>query len=164
MSIMTQALCRRFFEGFVYDPDLFADMENFKPYVYSPELADTHWQRQKDLARVHLAIMLDNAPIGEIVLKNIDRSEACCTLGIHLQNDSFKNQGYGTEAEIQALEYAFTEMGMKRVYADAIIKNTRSQHVLEKAGFSETNRNEAFVYYICEKSSWKPPEGGYKTA
>ncbi len=160
LSIMTQELCRRFFEGFVYDPDLFMDMSNFKTYVYSPELADAHWQKQVDLGRVHLAIMLEDVPIGEIVLKNIDCSKSCCTLGIHLQNDSRKNRGYGTEAEIQALEYAFDKIGLQTVYADAILKNGRSQHVLEKAGFRETDRDDAFIYYICEKSSWTRPEGG----
>lgn len=159
---MTQELCRRFFEGFAYDPDLFADMSKFRTYVYSPELADAHWQRQQVLGRIHLAIMSIDAPIGEIVLKNIDYAQGCCTMGIHLQNDSCKNKGYGTEAEIQALDYAFTEMGMQTVYADAILKNKRSQHVLEKAGFRETHRDDAFVYYICEKSAWKLLEGGYK--
>ena len=155
---MTKELCRRFFENFAYDPDMFTDLSRFKPYSYSPEQADAHWQRQRDLNRVHLAVLLDEEPIGEIVLKNIDRSKRCCTMGIHLQNDSCKNQGYGTEAELQALEYAFIDMGLNTVYADALILNRRSQHVLKKVGFQETHRDKTFVYYICEKQSWRRPE------
>lgn len=155
---MTKELCRRFFKNFAYDPDMFTDLSRFKPYSYSPEQADAHWQRQRDLNRVHLAVLLDEEPIGEIVLKNIDRSKRCCTMGIHLQNDNCKNQGYGTEAELQALEYAFIDMGLNTVYADALIPNRRSQHVLKKVGFQETHRDETFVYYICEKQSWRRPE------
>ena len=155
---MTKELCRRFFEDFAHDPDMFTDLSRFKPYSYSPEQADAHWQRQRDLNRIHLAIMLDEEPIGEILLKNIDHRKGCCTIGIHLQNDSRKNQGYGSEAELQALEYAFSNMGLNTVYADALIQNRRSRHVLNKVGFRETHRDETFVYYICEKQSWKRPK------
>lgn len=157
LSLMTKALCRRFFENFTNDPMMFPDPGKFKPFRYSTEYADAHWQRQYDLRRIHLAVMLADEPIGEIVLKNIDYGRSCCTMGIHLQNDSFKNKGYGTEAEIQALEYAFYNMGMQMVYADALLINTRSQHVLEKVGFCETHRDETFVYYICKKECWKRP-------
>jgi hypothetical protein len=65
-------------------------------YVYGSNQRQTHadfqWQRKQDLGRVHLAAMLDDAPIGDIVLKNIDHSSRCST------------------------------MGMQRVYADALLK------------------------------------------
>lgn len=161
---MTIPLCRAYFQHFAYDPDIFQDMASFRTFTYTREHADAHWQRQFDLKREHLAILLENQVIGEIVLKNIDQKRKCCTLGIHLINDSVKNKGYGTQAEILALDYAFSTMGMNTVYADAILKNARSQHVLKKVGFREIRRDEAFVYYICEKSSWKHPEGGSKPA
>lgn len=156
---MTKDLCRAFHQQFSYDPDVFMDMTRFRTYEYTPEHADAHWQRQFDLAREHLAIMLDAHVIGEIVLKKIDHEKQCCTLGIHMVNDTYKNKGYGTAAEILALDYAFETMRMQTVYADAVLKNTRSQHVLEKVGFKETHQDDTFVYYICEKSSWKRPEG-----
>ena len=52
-----------------------------------------------------------------------------------MQNDSYKGKGYGTTAEKLAVEYAFSELGMTAVNADTIIKNKRSQHILEKIGF-----------------------------
>ena len=33
------------------------------------------------------------------------------------------------------MKYAFEQMNMNTVFADAVRKNTRSQHVLEKVGF-----------------------------
>lgn len=154
---MTKDLCRRYHEGFTYDPDLFMDMSRFKTYVYSDSHADAQFHRQQDLKRVHLAVMLDQEVIGEIVLKNIDIKAKHCTLGIHMKNDHFKNKGYGTQAEILALEYAFNEMGMETVFADAILKNARSQHVLKKVGFVETHQDDAFYYYRCDKTNWNPP-------
>ena len=54
------------------DPDLFADPEKFKPYVYSDENSDARVVRYTQLGRIYWAIMLDDDPIGELVLKDID--------------------------------------------------------------------------------------------
>ena len=103
---------------------------------------------------MYFAVMLGDEPIGEVVLKNIDRKERHCTLGISMRSDAYKNQGHGTRAEQLALQYAFDELGMTTVFADSLIGNTRSRHVLEKVGFREISRDETFVYYRCDKSSW----------
>ena len=57
----------------------------------------------------------------------------------------------GTEAERQALCYAFDELGMQTVYADAVLKNVRSQHVLEKVGVRLIREEGDFRYYACTK-------------
>ena len=72
-------------------------------------------------------------------------------MGIHMRNDSVKGRGYGTWAEQMALKYAFDMLGMEAVNADAVLKNTRSQHVLEKAGFRFIRRDETHKYYRCER-------------
>ena len=151
---MSKLLNRTYFRKFVYDPDVFEDMSKFRPYCYNRSCCDAYWQRQRDLDRVHLAVIRGFVPIGEVILKNIDRDQRCCTLGIHLRNDSVKNKGYGTAAEILALGYAFEKLQCEVVYADAILKNTRSQHVLEKVGFRKIDQDERFVYYKCEKALW----------
>ena len=157
LCAMTLSLCREYFQQFVYDADVFIDAGRITEFRYHQEYADQYYQRQKELQRVHLAILLDNTIIGEIILKNIKSRRKCCTMGIHLINDTYKNKGYGTTAETLALAYAFEEMEMKTVFADAILKNQRSQHVLEKAGFRETHRDDTFVYYRCDRSSWSKP-------
>lgn len=143
-------------KGFVLDPALFADPAAYRPYVFEESTCDAYFERHRQLGRVHLAIMLDDAPIGEIVLKKIDHKLKHCTMGITMQSDQYKNRGYGTQSETLALAYAFSEMGMETVYADSLLGNYRSQHVLEKVGFQETHRDDCFIYYMCEKSIWNP--------
>ena len=92
------------------------------------------------MGRVYLAVMLGDEPIGEVILKNINWEQKYCTMGISLRSDEFKNQGYGTATEILALLHAFNQMDMETVFADSILKNTRSRHVLENVGFSETHQ------------------------
>lgn len=151
---MTKELARRYFRNFVMDPDLFLPNQEFQPYIYTDEKSDATVARHHRLGRIYLAVMLAGEPIGEVILKNIDRESKCCTMGISLRSDEFKNRGYGTLAELQTLRFAFTELGMETVLADAVLKNTRSQHVLQKVGFFETHRDDSFVYYRCDKSDW----------
>ena len=153
LKTMTKELARQYFRQFELDPALFADPAQYAPYVYSQDKADAVVERYRKLGRVYFAVMLRDEPIGEVVLKNIDRKERHCTLGISMRSDAYKNQGYGTSAEQLALQYAFDELGMTTVFADSLIGNTRSRHVLEKVGFREISRDETFVYYRCDKSS-----------
>lgn len=151
---MTTDLARKYYQNFVMDPILFNDLSRFRPYEYSAQKCDETVARHKRLGRIFLAVMLDENPIGEIILKNIDHTNRCCTLSIHLQNDSIKNKGYGTQAEILAIQYAFHKLKLDTVYAEAIHKNLRSQRVLIKAGFQETHRDDTFIYYRCDRSCW----------
>ena len=149
---MTKLLMRHFFSQFTYDPDLFEDMEQFAAYRYCEADADARWKRQQEPGRIHLAAMLNGEPVGEVILKNLKNGTA--TLSIHTRNDLVKNRGYGTQAEILTLEYAFETLGVQTVFADAIHKNKRSQHVLEKVGFRRTRQDNHFVYYRCDRESW----------
>lgn len=154
---MTKELARAYFREFVVDPALFMDNQEYQPYIYSEEKADSTVERYQNMGRIYLAVMLNDTPIGEVVLKNIDWSEKHCTLGICLRSDDVKNKGYGTQAEVLTLRYTFGELGMETVYADTITKNTRSQHVLMKVGFVETHRDDSFIYYRCNKDQWNEP-------
>ena len=107
--------------------------------------------------------MLDGRVIGEVGLRHADRAKKECGLSIHLQNDSVKNKGYGTEAERLAVGYAFGTLGMERVLADTVVKNTRSQRVLEKLGFVFRDEKDGFRYYSLEKGDWLAKNGGRKS-
>ena len=152
---MSKELARQYYSKFELDPDLFADKNNYQPYVYTQEKSDATVKRYREMGRVFLAVMLGDEPIGEVILKSIDPEKKHCTLGISMQSDAYKNKGYGTVAEIQALEYAFYEMEMETVFADSLKNNKRSQHVLMKVGFQETHRDDTFIYYQCDRRNWK---------
>ena len=144
---MTQAMCRAYFHEFANDPDVFAAGQPFSEYLYTPEKADVYWQKNQAADRVHLVILMGNEPIGEVILKNIDRIGRHCTLSIHMKNDSVKNRGFGTEAERLAIIYAIEKLELKTIFADTLINNKRSQHVLEKNGFQKIGRDSQYFYY-----------------
>lgn len=144
---MTKKLCRAYYRGFVADPQIFMDLSRLKAFEYTDQWADAYFDRQVEKHRVHLAIMVRGAPIGEILLKDVNKETKECTLGIHLQNDQVKGRGFGTQAIRLALEHAVLVHGMQIVLADAVLKNLRSQHVLEKSGFIFQYQDDVFRYY-----------------
>lgn len=153
LELMTRELCHKLYHDFQSDPDIYQDMTKFAPFVYSEAWVDTYFDRQAAKQRIHLAVMLDGQPIGEVLLKQVDRESSSCVLGIHLQNDAVKGKVYGTCAEALAVEYAFERLRLTTVYADIVRKNTRSQHVLEKVGFRFTHEDELFRYYEITKAA-----------
>ena len=131
---VTRKRMHEYYKNFVSDPDIFMDMSKYFEYQYSPERIDRYWETRK---------------------KHIDFEKKECELSIHLQNDSVKNKGYGSAAERLALAYAFENLGMESVLADSVLKNTRSQHVLEKVGFVLIGVDDTFKYYRCDKNAFK---------
>ena len=63
----------------------------------------------------------------------------------------YKDKGYGTQAELLAIRYVFDQMDIPTLYADALLTNKRSQHVLEKVGFQEIKEEGNFKYYRIDR-------------
>lgn len=146
---MTRELCHAFYKGFQNDPAI----GHYYEYVYTPEVADRYFDTNSVPDRKLFAILVDGEIVGECKLKNIDFEKRECSMGIHLRDDSVKGKGYGTQAERLILKYAFEKLGMAAVNADAVHKNTRSQHVLEKVGFCYVREDDTFRYYRCKRET-----------
>ena len=144
---MTREMCHEFYKGFQNDPAI----GHYYEYIYTPEIADRYFDTNSVPDRKLFAIMADGEIVGECKLKGIYTEKRQCSMGIHLRDDSVKEKGYGTQAERLILQYAFEVLDMVAVNADAVLKNTRSQHVLEKVGFSFVRQDETFRYYRCER-------------
>ena len=144
---MTREMCHEFYKGFQNDPAI----GHYYEYTYTPEIADRYFDTNSVPDRKLFAIMVDGEIVGECKLKSIDTEKRQCSMGIHLRDDSVKGKGFGTAAERLILNYAFEVLDMVAVNADAVLKNTRSQHVLEKVGFSFVRQDETFRYYRCER-------------
>ena len=149
LCIMTRELCHQFFREHESDPVVFEDESQFQPYVYSAENVDNFFKCKQVPGRLELVAMMNGRTIGHVQLKNIDKEKRECEFGFHMQNDSVKGLGYGTQIARLALKYAFENLDVDAVCAYTLVKNTRSQHVLEKAGFQFIDEKDGFKYYRC---------------
>lgn len=147
---MTPEMYHAYFRDYQNDPDLYLDKSKYTKYVYDPALVDQYIQRQIDRRRKCFAIMYGSEMAGELIVKNIE-SLRSATLGICLRNASYKDRGIGTQAERLAVDYIFNELDIPVVYADCILSNERSQHVLEKVGFRLIRVEGDFKYYCMQR-------------
>lgn len=139
-----------YFKEYQNDADLYIDKSAYAPYTYDAEKVNRYIRRQADLNRKVFAIMHNDEMVGELVLKNIMEHQ-CATMGLSMKNAQYKDKGYGTRAEQLAIEYVFYELDIPVLYADAIISNSRSQHVLEKVGFRFIKEEGNFRYYRIKR-------------
>lgn len=148
---MTADMYRAYLMEYENDPDLYLPGQTYCRYEYSEERAAKYIQRQQELKRIPLAIMLNDEIAGEIIIKNIEPG-VCATMGIALKNAKYKDRGIGTLAERLAVEYVFYVLDIPTLYADTIKSNLRSQHVLEKIGFTLIREDKDFRYYRIDRS------------
>ena len=159
---MTKDLMHAFYKGFTYDADTFPDSTPLQSYIYEEGSVDAIYAKHQKQGKPHYAIMLESVIIGDIYFKHFDQTKKTCELSIHLMSDSVKNKGYGTQAEILALEHAFDVLKVETVFADALIKNARSCRVLEKAGFIATHDDGQYRYFRCDHAKWRQNYGNSK--
>ncbi len=152
---MTPQMYHAYYREYQNDPDLFLDKTQWKPFTYTPEWVDAYIRRQIERKRLCLAVMVGDEIAGEIILKDIEPRKSA-TLGICMKNDRFKGKGYGTQAERLAADYVFYTLDIPVLYADSILPNLRSQHVLKKVGFHPLRTEGDFQYYSIERQEQGP--------
>lgn len=153
----THEMYHAYYKEYENDPDLFLDRSQCKPFVYSPEWVDAYIRRQRERNRVCLAVMVGDEMAGEVILKDVEPGKSA-TLGICMKNHAWKGKGFGTQAERLAVQYVFETLNIPVLYADTILPNVRSQHVLEKLGFRYLRTEGDFKYYCIERPDEAPEE------
>ena len=147
---MTAGMYHAYFKEYQNDMDLYIDKSLYVSYSYDEEKVNQYIKRQTDLNRKSFAIMCGDEMVGELIIKNIEEHR-CATMGLAMKNAQYKDRGFGTKAEELAIQYVFHELDIPVLYADSILSNTRSQHVLEKVGFKLMKEEDNFRYYCIQR-------------
>lgn len=149
---MTAEMYHAFFQEYENDTDLYIDKNDFFEYIYEKSRVDAYIQRQIDLNRQPFAIMYGDEMVGELKIYDIIIGKSA-TLGITMKNRNYKDRGFGTRAEQLAVEYVFHQLDIPVLYADCVLTNTRSQHVLEKVGFQFLYADEQRKHYQISRNT-----------
>ena len=140
---MTSELYHKEMMHYVADP-----MMCETPYVYTKEYAQRVFERKiAHKNRRWFAIAKHTIVIGDVYFKDIDFDKATGVLSISLNQDCYKGMGYGTAVIKKMIEYGIIELGLTKIYADVVLRNTRSQHVLEKLGFKYISEDNDLKYF-----------------
>ncbi len=135
------------------------------PYETSRQRLD-RWMNPTDGQR-HFAVHLSSNTrlVGFLHLVDIDPENEACKVGIVIGERECWGLGYGAEAVRLACEYAFRDLSMFRVSAEAFADNPRSYRMIERVGFvregvqraairRETARTDVYMYGLL-KTDWR---------
>jgi RimJ/RimL family protein N-acetyltransferase len=113
-----------------------------KPTLAKTRAFITSAARSKDVCA--RAILVDGAHVGTIVLDHIDRMIQKARLHIYIGESGVRGKGGGRRAVELALELAFGELGLHKVWLTAHARNTAAIRAYEAVGFEVegTHRGE----------------------
>ncbi len=101
---------------------------------------DQEIARAKDYGVQYWPIFLQSTDrhVGCCGLRPCDRSQNIYEIGFHIRADRW-GQGFATEAALKVMDYAFTVIGVRALFAGHNPHNTVSRKVLLKLGFRYTH-------------------------
>ena len=79
----------------------------------------------------------DRTFFGTMGIHGIDYRQGIAGTGALIGNSSYRNKGYGTDAKMNLLYWAFTELNLRKVCSHVLATNPRSKCYLEKTGYRE---------------------------
>lgn len=95
---------------------------------------------------------VQNRPVGSVYLRDIDWKNKKAEYGIFIGEDDARGCGYGTEAALLMLDYAFKRLGIHKVYLRVLKENIAAQRSYEKAVFE---KEAEFKDDVCIKGVFK---------
>lgn len=101
-----------------------------------------------DQNNLRLSIVLKDTDqvIGMINLVNIDWKSGVAFSGLRLFNNSHKRKGYGKDAVMAIMDYAFNELRLHRLEGSIIETNVPSKKLYEKCGWTVEGIKRQAVY------------------
>jgi len=98
--------------------------------------------------KVVLAVCLkeNDSYIGNVYLNDIDWFNKNARSGKLMGERKYWGKGYGTEATILLLFYAFYDLGLERIESRQLTSNTVSEKVLQKCGYKTEGIMRKAVY------------------
>lgn len=113
------------------------------PWSLAAEQAYLRDQTSSPVAFGDLGLLIETKegrPIGTIGLHGMTPENREATLGIMIGEKDCWSQGYGTDAIITLLRFAFAEINLHRVQLEVFADNTRAIACYRKCGFVEEVR------------------------
>lgn len=145
LKILTPDYLRQVLEFQIRNKEQFERYEptrpdNFYTLSHQQAILKCEYKLAVKLATVRFYVFRNDKPdtiIGTVCLHDIMRMPYCyCEIGYKFDHD-YQHQGYAREAVAKALEIAFFELDLHRVFARVMPENTPSIQLLTSLGFVE---------------------------
>lgn len=155
------------------DPDLTKNLLRRYPMTHREE--DEFIDNQgKDPKNVVLAIhtIKDDIYLGTIGLHQIDLVNRNAVTGTVIGNKDYQGKGYGTDAKMLLLDFAFNELDLYVIQSKVLAFNARSLAYGKKCGYEEVGRLPKWIRHngerhdevllVVTQERWRPLWEQYK--
>jgi UDP-4-amino-4,6-dideoxy-N-acetyl-beta-L-altrosamine N-acetyltransferase len=105
-------------------------------YVAESGQADWFRRYQGDPGQLMFTIQVEGQAVGCIGLADIDRDHDRAEIGRLMVDAAHQGHGYGTDAVRALADYAFTDLGLHRLYLYVLASNAAAIKLYHAAGFA----------------------------
>ncbi len=132
------------------DPNIWEISGTITPYskhVLRQYLDNAH-RDIYDVKQLRLAICKhDGAMVGLIDLFDFDPKNHRAGIGIVVMETHERNKGVGSEAIALLLDYAFSSLDLRQIFANVGADNQASVHLFKKIGFREVGIKKDWIFH-----------------
>jgi RimJ/RimL family protein N-acetyltransferase len=138
------------FKRWLNDPKLSLFMREFDTMLADENILEWYDKTIHDEHQIDFSIvnMEDGKLVGACTLIGMDRRNSTAELRIFIGRHRFWNQGYGSEAMILLLDYAFNVLNLHSVYLKVNAINKNAIHVYKKLGFRMAGKRRQARAYL----------------
>ena len=134
------------FVRWMNDPDVRLYLQGLMPFTETGELA---WIEGLDKRPNDIVLMvetLDGVPIGSMGLHGIEWVNGVASTGAAFGEKKYWGQGYGQDAKMALLHYAFHTLNLRKICSACYAFNRRSAAYNQRCGYRIEGRLRRQVY------------------
>lgn len=124
------------------DPEITQYLARNLPVSFEEEERWCHRKGEPNDADFTLAVVevKSGKLIGVMGLHKVDYRSGTATTGAVIGDQEFRGKGYGSEAKMLLLQFAFRELNLRKIYSHVIEYNAQSLAYSKKCGYVEEAR------------------------
>lgn len=136
---------------YINDPEVLQHLAGYWPQTMARERAWLEHLEKRDNQIVFAVDAADDENkgvfLGTMGMHSIDYRNQHCTTGAALgARPDLLSKGYGADAKMTQLHYAFTQLNMRKVCSRVYATNGRSKRYLEKCGYKCIGVHKQHIY------------------
>jgi UDP-4-amino-4,6-dideoxy-N-acetyl-beta-L-altrosamine N-acetyltransferase len=129
------------------EPEVYEYFYEYEPLSIRQEKAWYEKQLGNGSERNFIISLHDGKAVGMVSLVRIDTRNRRAEYGRLLVGDKeSKGAGFGVDAEVLVLQYAFDHLNLNRLYCEVLTSNTSVVEMHKSLGFREEGIMRQFVY------------------
>lgn len=130
----------------INDPEVRQYLQVYKPITFHQEGEFLESHGKNDSRIFFIIETLEGKAIGVMSLEQIDWKDRRATTGTLIGEKEYWNKGYGRDAKMALLKYAFGDLNLHKICSGAMCFNERSLRYSLACGYRVEGRLEKHVF------------------